>query len=1240
MSFDPVQRFLGATADAEPLDLLGLREARTQLDVEEALRRRLADLYNHPDGRSEDAETARQVLREAAARLKAQLAELAPRTAPKRSTPSPQLTPFDRTVLAILIGSGGWNAISRARLVALAAAHGVSGDGLFRVIAGLAGYAKRSRFDVRRVTAHPRPVLSSSVASPSIPMPDVNSGEEQEGHGWRTFWLSLLFGSVATVLSIAVISQLAPKIERRTGTDQAALAPIEHGPPPTLPEQPAAADAAASEEDDIQLVDWGILRFGPDRLTTFHAPIPNEAVEASRSSETAISDLEGVISRINIAASQRGDHLAVTQQHIWDEVIDQVGSAWPLLEESQLRSIERMMIEALFSSAGIAESDTYERLLKALDPPSTVRDFEPLDLWRGAWRTGMLARIAFHPDLPTGIVESGQARLNVALDRRAGDDAWLSFTQAAAAWLDLTEPAIFAKLSDEHQAFTLWELWIAAHKRLGTREQINHALLGSVRAILASNQQLLTEEGTGTPALAVLGRLLDEADFQRSSRARQQFLALLEDDQVPPEKIWVLTSLLAHSMQVAWFGESLVLRNSDPKVRNRLRQDIDAAWPSEAVAAAPGATLGREELDEQALETLQRWVRDVERLEQEQIEVHDQEALLRQIVQLARAGEAAAYLVARMTVRAERLLDKIQQGEDLSARQGKAPSEQRAGRPTGSEGGWATAYEESKSSAAERTALLRALRASAGGDLWPRDAATVVYEAYRGSPNEIRSIAQGVVLDAFRKGPMVAQELLDQLVDVHRTAAISDFLSSYTGVSLPPQRDQGWMIAARLALVEHLLGLLSDGSPELELRVDELAESYAGAVRALEGAEGEAIHSIGSVEAEAAATFDLWHTRAQAYAASRLGQELARIDQRHSARMSLAEGPIQRTVALRIGTLELMAAETRGKALASSSQLGGLDLRMSHLIERYQEQWQAAPGVLLQALWVERAINAVWRVRLDPSEGLASTDSQYAAPPRLAPMAAHMFWLITSPTQLAIDTENPWNDRLEALEPSQPLAYFELAEEIADVERSRQMVALAKHLFALAGALDPERLGRSSCLALADLEEQPHHKRQFLALAELLARRRSNSSIATTDAEAPDTPERRAAALALAEGLSHYRRGNGSRAAQIMRRDEVLLLMQSVESALPRRSVDAFLKEVEAERRRPKIDKATLIRLVQVEQFLLGAEPAGSAAWATELTFTGGQPLIEVDPTRLDQALGADTARPFWRGGAWRETPE
>jgi hypothetical protein len=40
-------------------------------------------------------------------------------------------------------------------------------------------------------------------------------------------------------------------------------------------------------------------------------------------------------------------------------------------------------------------------------------------------------------------------------------------------------------------------------------------------------------------------------------------------------------------------------------------------------------------------------------------------------------------------------------------------------------------------------------------------------------------------------------------------------------------------------------------------------------------------------------------------------------------------------------------------------------------------------------------------------------------------------------------------------------------------------------------------------------------------------------------------------------------------------------------------------------------------------------------SWTADLLLTEGRPLIEVDPDRMEEALGADGSMPCFRGGRW-----
>ena len=226
--------------------------------------------------------------------------------------------------------------------------------------------------------------------------------------------------------------------------------------------------------------------------------------------------------------------------------------------------------------------------------------------------------------------------------------------------------------------------------------------------------------------------------------------------------------------------------------------------------------------------------------------------------------------------------------------------------------------------------------------------------------------------------------------------------------------------------------------------------------------------------------------------------------------------------------------------------------------------------------------------------------------------------------------EGEWTTRLEALRPTDPLAYFLLAEEVAD---DGEDVELARHLFALAAALAPESYGRSACIALADLSDDDQQQRRLLAMASLLAA----SSDSGGDAAAMSTrwldPEP-TTALVVGEALSFYRRGAHSRAQSRLTRGDGLWLLDAVDGALPSATSRSIFADSGRARSAPRLSLPQVAQMLEVEAALLSGR---DRAWSTDLTLTRGHPLIEVDPTRMDEAMGIDARRARYRNGQWVE---
>jgi len=223
-----------------------------------------------------------------------------------------------------------------------------------------------------------------------------------------------------------------------------------------------------------------------------------------------------------------------------------------------------------------------------------------------------------------------------------------------------------------------------------------------------------------------------------------------------------------------------------------------------------------------------------------------------------------------------------------------------------------------------------------------------------------------------------------------------------------------------------------------------------------------------------------------------------------------------------------------------------------------------------------------------------------------------------------------WRPRLEQLDPARPIAYFELAEEVADRAGTPAEHALAQRLFGLAGALAPETLGRSACLALADLEATDAGRRRLLALAGLLGAGGAELPVKHDPLRDPSLE----ALLALTEALSHYRKGNGSRALTALRADGAAELLEACDRLLPG-GANRFREDCRHYRGqlRPSLTDAEFDRLLQMELGLLGG---ANRPWSSELMLSRGAPLIELDPDDLADTLGAEVERPVFRDGRWR----
>jgi len=1194
VSGDAMLKYLGVPGNAPARRLLGLTdEPPTPETVEAGLRAAIGRTFRHPQGRSDEAEAVRR-------RLRALAATLVP-APPTRARPRPvleQLTEFDRAVLAVLISSGSWNAATRARLVGVAGSYGVSVQGLIKVVTGLSEYAKSGgpRLEVAHIAG----------AAPLAPPPDAANDngaydwvqriapELRDDSAAATFKLSMLFG-LLTVL----VGALAARV---------LFAPREAAPP--LPEPPAvsapAERAAVVSPPIADTAEPGAQPAAFERRPTFRARGLTAASAAAADRCPDVAPRLAELSNRLAAADEPAD----TVLEDWDTAVGTVATGWVLVDRPVLDGIGAAIFEALYAASD--QPSVTDRLLAGLTPPSS-RTLEPEDIWRGAWTSGTLAEISGSPGLPPAVVQRAGVQLQQALGGNVPPDR--RFETAATAWLAGVVPRLLEITELDPASLDLWEFWIAAQRRLGAGPRFQHAAFDAIEAVLATSLDL----GRVRPTVDVLGRLLELVDFQSSPVARARLVAIFEDTKhVDGRDLWALTGLL-DAYGPPWFDDQLLAPESaDWVFRRRLADKLAARWPETAATAEPGVAKVAGIPVDAALAS--RWLAQRQRLDDAPIAV-EQAGRLDQLAAAAWLNEIAHRLANGDAETAGRHLDDLERGAMPGGAGGPPPV--RPGAPIGTDGQWAVEYDRAGRDVEQRMSLLQQLQATAGTDLGTADAATLVAAAYRDSPAEVRAMAQDVLVAQFAAGPGVALEMLDQLPQASPSESTSDTIRRLTGRMLPSTRHETWPREARLALVAHNLGL-RDSASTIDDRMDAVHQAYESRIQCLEPAG-----PTPTTDGAAAALAEAWWEQAarDGYLAAPGGMpaEPADIERRRATRARVAQGPLQRFVAAQITVLDLMA-------FTAASARPSLAPHARGLLDESARRRREAADVLAQAIEAERAMGRLWSLQFAQAPGGAAlaplSRPAWIAATLLAAQPVTPGAPSAPPAPSAAET---WQRRLEALDPARPMAYLELAEEVADASGDDEHRALARQLFALAGVLDPGRLGRSACLALADLEPREPEKRRLLALAELL-----------DDRAGPETSEPAAetmtdfdvaAALAVGEALSFYRRGEGNRALPKLGMPGASELIDACQNVF-RGGAARFIEDCRLYKggRRPSLTETDLVSQLRLEAALLAG---GRRTWSGDLLLSRGRPLPEVDPDRLDESLGVNGERACWREGKW-----
>ena len=1242
---------------SDPRTLLGLHGNNVQApQIESALRERLAAVLQHPESRSPDAEMVRRVLRESAERLKreviqsnvepratrtlaspqASAANIPPSSTtpswltPRRPTSQPplfHLTAFDRLVLAVLVASGGWNAHSRARLVALAAAHGVTVQGLMRVVQGLGQYASSggARLGVNEITAG-QALSEYMPPAPSGPpvgaalldlLTENFSAELKRENPWTTIKLAVIFGALTIgALILAVRIALYPSAPPPTQPP-----PVAQSPFLATPSIPGATSSSSDSAQATVHDDSSARRIAtfPKYPTFLGNALPAESIQA-------VEQLNGMPGRLDELARK----LIVEERpseaifRMWEADIDSIAIGWQLADESTRKQIEAKLLEV--TRAAGDRPTVSDRLLNSLMAAPTIAT--PLDIWRGTWKTQTAWKIASASDLvPPVVRQRAMAVLEAVMPQtshhRTSEDA-------AAAWLDLLVPQLVAMIELNDQVYDFWELWLAAQRGLGKGERYDASVASALRAVLSTE----TDLARPGPSVNVAARLLNTAIESNSPVIKASLQSLLDDEAVPSRDLWVLTSLLSMNDGATWFPDGMVLpEDADMKHRWRIRDELERIWPSQAVPEESDQTVGVASGRALSVDAAQveRWAAAVEAAFA-QGPMAEPESLLRQIIQASRMIEAAHAMVAQDETQFNRTVADVESSADARSIAPVRRAASRIGQPLGADATWSVAYQQAGKSPEQRVEAIRELRATTAGDLGPIDADVLVREVYRASPAEVRSAAQEMVIK-FARGPNVSQAMLDHFGDAPATEAISAVVGNFTGQPLPSAREAGWAATAKIALLEHALQL----RPEMQNDVDALAGMLADSCASQLGLMRRESMQQGPDRLPqdiAAALVQAWHGLAEPLrVANPLPDTLSNLQRRRATRLRLVDGPIQQFAASQLAILDLVAY------IAVAEQPARRDT-VAAILRRSADSRNASGSVMEQSLHVVRAIVRVWRVRLglddvsvDVAEGSARAVSSVFTP------------TILPPNDMRHPMLESWLPRLELLSPNNPAEYYELAEEVSDAHGEAPGRDLARWLFAVSGALDPTRMGRSACLALADMESDAKQKRRLLALASLMGGgillprtgETGTSGSGPTWVNAFASGSMLAAAVAMSDGLGHYRRGEGAKALETFRKPGATeLLMQFDRHLGPVGGAARILDDCKHFRgaARPTLSPDQLVGMMRIELALLSGT---HRSWAGDLLLYNAHPLMEVDPERLAETLGVDATRVLYRNGKWTD---
>lgn len=941
----PVERFLGAEeARGGPFALLGVSAHQCTDDVVlAALDRQLERVSRHPECDTPEADEVRLGLHAAAAQLldPSVRRHLVARWTGAPISPAPRPPPpsgrsrshllLEHDALLTLGLYGGWNQLALRRLVALAHARGLTADQVAATLRGLAVRRRRPG----AVSARPRAVGNGEVtqratkrpvapeAISSVPLP------EQIDPARRLLVMILVFGGTGLLLAAGAIILI---IRLLTAEPVAVPAPGPAGAVSTAPGLTSPATVPIPSASGASVPPTG-------------APQP----AAPRASRDGSGASPGALVRELVACSQGLGIDPEEAMERFGRAVEALGQAWPRLARDQLVATQDSIVEFVYRTGDVPEMSARALESVAKGAAALIRSGnEPLaasEVVPAVWSMGILVRLSREKDLTASAREAIDGWLASALGH-ARFVQERTFEAGAAAAIGIVPrrllPVEPSGADPPAPVLDAWRKWAeAARAAAGTDDaQYQLHLLNGLEILLLLGPDPTADQRVYETVSEMTSRLT----WRSGDPSRPRLIRWFDDRRLSAGDLHAVTSSLASRSAAEGVDITMVLSaGASDRVRADLRDRFARSW---------GVATG---IDREALDA--RWAQTARDAVNRSYGAAGPTEHLASAVVLARVNEAAWRLLQGDAEGASAILADLTADVDAVLAGAAEPAGAVAPIRSG-DAAWAEKYLAARRNIPVRMELLNRLT-SQGTSIGPIDAEVLVQEALVGTPAEVR-IRAGEVARQFADSAALVNAVLEQLHRAPRIPLTASFVQYVAQSRMPPVGHSSWAAAARRALVERVLELVSaQGSLSA---IDRLSVPLTRAYRGLASEtaltpEMRRERVQPPAHASAAAAWQRWRTAAEKLVpAQGVVPSLEQLDRRRSGRAALASGLVQAFAAEQASLFEIMAY------VAASEVPHRADELRTILAEQAQRRREART-IMEQIGAVERAITQLWLLR-------------------------------------------------------------------------------------------------------------------------------------------------------------------------------------------------------------------------------------------------------------------------------------